>query len=89
MTERKYTLSEIDKMRRLVRDSMRPKLVASPAMETCGINMAPPIDYSVSPALVEDRLRTYMIAGLGPDDLMVASASPSEEACTGDGTPQA
>ena len=76
MTERRYTLAEIDEMRRLVEWKMSPRTVVNGVVSVHGgtsysdglggqDRFVPP----VAPHLVEDRLRTYMVAGLGPDDL--------------------
>lgn len=57
MTERKYSISEIDKMRGAVRLKLQPG------------PMQPYNDAELS-ARVEDQLRTYMMAGVDPDELV-------------------
>lgn len=59
MNERKYSVSEIDSMRRLVRD-------------LCDTGMPyMPQDRAVE---VEERLRTYMMHGADPEELARAAA---------------
>lgn len=58
--ERAYTLSEIDEMRGLLYERvMRLNHVF----------------YDHDAALIEDQLRTYLVAGLGPDDLRTEMAA--------------
>lgn len=57
MTERKYSISEIDKMRGAVRLKLQP----GPMQPYNGAELS---------ARVEDRLRTYMLAGVDPDELV-------------------
>lgn len=58
MAERKYTVEEIDRMRRLVEASLFP-LPGSLAL----------YDHLDKADSVEDRLRTYMLNGTEPDEL--------------------
>ncbi len=74
---RKYTLAEIDEMRRLVKHAMSPRYFykgeeyVKGDTYSCGIGGGEMTlsAYAVDPAMVEDRLRTYMTAGIGPEDL--------------------
>lgn len=56
MIERKYSLSEIDEMRQLVRQILEPP------------PMTPYFERELA-ASAEDRLRTYMLAGVEPQEL--------------------
>jgi hypothetical protein len=54
MSERKYTVSEISRMRRAIGEDV----------------WIPGIVYEEDPRkIIESELRTYLIAGLSPDDL--------------------
>lgn len=80
MPERAYTVAEIDRMREAVRQRM-PMRLAAVSISASGhivyknftrerdtlYQAVPP-----NPAEVEDRLRTYMLAGVSPEELEAA-----------------
>ena len=57
MTDRKYSVAEIDRMRAAVHENV---------LETRGLFYG---DGAKLATVVEDRLRTYMLAGIGPEEL--------------------
>ena len=80
MADRKYTLAEIDEMREAVRFSMLRREYDTEGNVTriIGDTYSTPIGGApttvipaVDPTWVEARLRTYLAAGLGPEDLPV------------------
>lgn len=63
--ERRYTVAEIDSMWKAVWDMQLKRLHSYP------------MSYDIPPefgALVEYRLRTYVLAGVDPEDLVAAAA---------------
>jgi hypothetical protein len=73
--ERKYTLAEIDAMRELVEHELNPHghhggyHVGGGSSSSELSNLVYAQQRQVQAAMVEDRLRTYLVAGLGPEDL--------------------
>lgn len=74
MIERKYTVDEIEDMRRQIFWSLAPTRIVDGVEVVEYWSDSPP---PVAPSAIEDRLRTYMMAGLGPEDLRQASAPHS------------
>ena len=62
MTERAYTVREIDQMRDLVRHRLSPRRMVNGERYVL-------LGDGVDPAVVEDRLRTYMLAGVSAEEL--------------------
>ena len=62
MTERAYTVREIDQMRDLVTHRLSPRRMVNGKRYVI-------LGDGVDPAVVEDRLRTYMRAGVSAEDL--------------------
>jgi hypothetical protein len=78
MMERKYTLTEIDAMRELVREKNRDSY---PLISYCcpiggSSYMAPESVTALHEweHSCEDKLRTYMLGGLGPEDFPATEA---------------
>lgn len=71
MTERAYLVAEIDRMRQIIKHQLSPRQVVNGQLMVVGDSWSSTgvITPAVSPAIVEDQLRTYMLAGIGPDDL--------------------
>lgn len=77
---RSYTLAEIDQMRELVAaeiaNELRPNGGGGGSYSTDPMrNLAFRQEAQIETQMVEDRLRTYMLAGLGPADLNREKAS--------------
>ena len=62
MTERAYTVREIDQMRDLVTHRLSPRRMVNGKRYVI-------LGDGVDPAVVEDRLRTYMLAGVSAEEL--------------------
>lgn len=65
MPERAYTVAEIDRMRAVIHNRMKRP---SDRMEDASGHTYF-IQYAADPAKVEDQLRTYMLAGVSPEEL--------------------
>lgn len=72
MSERAYTLTEIDEMRRLVERLMEGPRYWHYSPSGCYSSSGGGYDPARRTAAVEDRLRTYMMAGTSLDELVAA-----------------
>jgi len=82
MTERKYSVSEIDRMRVALANiensnSYWPSPYDGDSGALCWF---PGIDYAAQSARIEDQLRTYLIGGVSPEELG-EKAEKAEAAC--------
>lgn len=82
MSSRAYTVAEIDRLRATVKRQVGPNIPMGPLVGTCW--SATPGERSVAISagiaarekIIEERLRTYMLAGIDPADLEAEAGSP-------------
>lgn len=71
MNDRRYTVAEIDALRAAVTASLRPRRAPSPHEHHFNLPS--------SGLSIEERVRTYMLAGITAEDVLAADAEERQK----------